>query len=152
MDNLFLCSTDTVAGIGGPINNTTLDLIYALKNRPKHKKIIILVGSIEQAKKYFTSYFDEGIIALCNILWPGSFSIIIKDQGFRMPNCVKLCDFLLKNGPMYVTSANISGEPTQDLATAQKDFPTIKHIYDFCDNPSKKASYIYDSNTKSWLR
>ncbi|MGV2392448.1 UNVERIFIED_CONTAM: Sua5/YciO/YrdC/YwlC family protein [Campylobacter lari] len=51
-DEIFVCTTDTVNGIGGPVNQNTLDCLYYLKNRDISKKIIILVGSIEQAKKF----------------------------------------------------------------------------------------------------
>ncbi len=47
-EDIFICTTDTVTGIGGPVNENTLKCIYYLKNRPISKKIIILVGSIEQ--------------------------------------------------------------------------------------------------------
>ncbi len=44
-----------------------------------------------------------------------------------MPNNSQLCQFLLKNGPMYVTSANISGQDPIDISEANKYFPLVKN-------------------------
>ncbi len=32
-EDIFICTTDTVTGIGGPVNENTLKCIYYLKNR-----------------------------------------------------------------------------------------------------------------------
>nr|WP_307927395.1 Sua5/YciO/YrdC/YwlC family protein [Mycoplasmopsis bovis] len=104
-EDIFICTTDTVTGIGGPVNENTLKCIYYLKNRPISKKIIILVGSIEQARA-FKEWNNEADDFAAKY-WPGAYSIIVNGQGFRMPNNSQLCQFLLKNGPMYVNiSAN----------------------------------------------
>ena len=49
--NVFITTTDTVAGIGAPMNKEGEDSLYFLKKRSRDKKLIILVSSIEQAKK-----------------------------------------------------------------------------------------------------
>ncbi|WAM09467.1 Sua5/YciO/YrdC/YwlC family protein [Mycoplasmopsis cynos] len=49
-DKLFITTTDTIVGIGGIVSNEVLDALYSIKNRPREKKIIILVSSIDQAQ------------------------------------------------------------------------------------------------------
>ncbi|QNM93490.1 Sua5/YciO/YrdC/YwlC family protein [Mycoplasma sp. Pen4] len=143
-DDIFICTTDTVPGIGGPVNNETLELIYTLKKRPLNKKVIILVGSIEQAQK-FAQWTNEAT-ELAKQKWPGAASIIVNDQGFRMPNNQLLIDYLLKNGPIYMSSANISGESVIDIKNAHLVFPEVTKIYDFGPG-SGQPSTIYNLDT-----
>lgn len=49
--DLFLSTTDTVLGIGAPVSVKNKKLIFELKQRPDHKNLIIMVSSLEQAKK-----------------------------------------------------------------------------------------------------
>ncbi|WP_025755504.1 Sua5/YciO/YrdC/YwlC family protein [Mycoplasmopsis cricetuli] len=128
-DSLYIFTTDTVCGIGGPICKQTLDLLYEIKKRPNDKKIMILVGSLEQAQLF--DQWNEQATKTAKQYWPGAYSIIVNNQGFRMPNNKLLCDFLLKNGPMYVTSANISGQKPININQASIIFPLIKNVYDF---------------------
>lgn len=148
-DDIFITTTDTVNGIGGPVNDNTLKCLYYLKKRDISKKIMILVGSIEQAKIF--KEWNEEATEFANKYWPGAYSIIINNQGFRMPNQKKLIEFLLKNGPMYVTSANISGKKPIKISEANKVFPTIKNIYNF-GKPNNNPSKIYNLDTKEWIR
>ncbi|MBN4083438.1 Sua5/YciO/YrdC/YwlC family protein [Mycoplasma sp. CSL10137] len=128
-DDIIICSTDTVVGIGGKVNDEVLEKIYFLKNRPSNKKIIILVGSIEQALEF--GQFNQTAKKIAQKEWPGATTIIVNNQGFRMPNNKKLIDFLLKNGPHYMTSANKSGFPPIKIEQAKEVFPEVKNVYDF---------------------
>ncbi|AIA29497.1 hypothetical protein MCAL160_0507 [Mycoplasmopsis californica HAZ160_1] len=147
--NLFITTTDTVCGIGGPVNQNTLELIYLLKQRPIDKKIIILVGSIEQART-FKEWNDQAEEFALNY-WPGNYSLIVNGQGFRMPNQAGLIEFLCQNGPMYVSSANISGQSPINIKQASAIFPQISNIYNF-GQPSGIPSKIYNIDTHQWLR
>ncbi|ENY68775.1 Hypothetical protein, Sua5/YciO/YrdC/YwlC family protein [Mycoplasmopsis bovigenitalium 51080] len=148
-NNLFISSTDTVCGIAGPICEQTLEQIYTLKKRNKNKKIIILVGSLEQARQF--SQWNSEAEEFAKKYWPGAYSLIVNNQGFRMPNQPKLLEYLLKNGPVYMTSANISGQAPIKLKQAQDIFPQIKNIYDFGPS-SGQPSKIYNLDTKTWIR
>ncbi|WP_338822489.1 L-threonylcarbamoyladenylate synthase [Mycoplasmopsis felifaucium] len=147
--DIFICTTDTVTGIGGPICQNTLDCIYFLKKRPLNKKIMILVGSIDQAKKF--KEFNNEAVKFAEKYWPGAFSVIVNGQGFRMPNNEQLLEYLINNGPMYVTSANISGEPPIKISDASKTFPNVKKIFDFGPTGTS-PSQIYNLDTKEWIR
>ncbi|QBF34511.1 Sua5/YciO/YrdC/YwlC family protein [Mycoplasmopsis phocirhinis] len=147
--DIFITTTDTVCGIGGPVNSQTLALIYELKQRPIDKKIIILVGSIAQAQKF--SQWNSKANDLAHKYWPGNVSLIVSGQGFRMPNQNLLIEFLLKNGPMYVSSANISGNKPINIEQAREFFPQIKQVYNF-GSTSGKASRIFNVDTNEWIR
>ena len=126
--NLIITTTDTVLGLGGKINEEVKNNIYELKGRDRAKKLIILVASLKQAR------------------------IVVNDQGFRMPNQKLLLDFLEKNGPMYMTSCNISNAPVcKTIEEAKEIFPEITNIYNF-GNMSQKPSMIIRAEDKKILR
>lgn len=147
--NLWILETDTVVGIGAPISDENLELLFHIKKRPFSKKIIILVGSIEQAQQFVAWNKEATQWAIEN--WPGAKSIIVNNQGFRMPDCKKLCSFLLDKGPMYVTSANISGNDVLSFEQAKIHFDQIVNYFDCCQG-SKKPSSIYDLDLKIYYR
>lgn len=96
--------TDTVMGIGCFYEN--IDNLYQLKKRDKNKKIIALIYSVEQIPN-----LDEKIKNKIIKYWPGPVTFIYNDQGYRIPNNKKLLKLLEKiKKPLFVTSANISGE------------------------------------------
>ncbi|WP_033161237.1 Sua5/YciO/YrdC/YwlC family protein [[Mycoplasma] collis] len=147
--NLFITTTDTVVGIGVPIKNNELHLLYEIKKRGLNKKIIILVASIEQARKFKEWTIKAELLA--NKYWPGAVTLISKNQGFRMPNSKKLLNLLEKKGPCYVTSANISGEDNLTFEQAIKKFDMIKQVYNF-EKGSNVASKIINVENMEVLR
>lgn len=129
-NKLFISTTDTVLGIGGPVNDECKKLIYEIKGREKTKKLIILVASIKQARtfKNWNSKAEE----YAKKYWPGATTLVVNDQGFRMPNQKKLLDYLEKNGPIYMSSCNISNAPVcKTLDEAKQIFKEIENIYNF---------------------
>ncbi|UUM19567.1 MULTISPECIES: Sua5/YciO/YrdC/YwlC family protein [unclassified Mycoplasma] len=137
---IHIFSTDTVTGIGGPISEQTLELLYELKNRPRDKKIMILVSSIQQAQKF--KQWNDMATQVAEKYWPGAYSIIINDQGFRMPNNQLLLNFLEQNGPMYVTSANLSGSKPISIDQAHNIFPQVKNVHNFGESSGKPSTLI----------
>lgn len=153
--NIFLVSTDTVCGIGTFVTNPNLEDLYQLKNRDKNKKIIILGGSKEQIKQYALDnhiFWSDDVENMATKVWPGDTTLIIGDQGFRVPNCIELQNFLLQNGLAYVTSANVSGEKPLTFEKAKEYFKEIVHQYDFCQTPTQKASTIIDVDNGRKIR
>ncbi|SYV97808.1 translation factor, SUA5 domain [Mycoplasmopsis edwardii] len=60
-----------------------------------------------------------------------------------MPNQKGLLDLIDKLGPIYMSSANISGQPVIDIEKASETFPEIKQVFNF-GKPSGKPSKIYN--------
>ncbi|MDD1372932.1 L-threonylcarbamoyladenylate synthase [Metamycoplasma hyosynoviae] len=139
-NNLIITTTDTVLGIGGKVNDEVKNNIYELKGRDRSKKLIILVSSIKQAREF--KEWNQEAEKLANKYWPGATTLIVNDQGFRMPNQKKLLEFLKENGPHYMTSCNLSNQPVcRTLEEAKILFPEIKNIYNF-GSPTQKPSQI----------
>ncbi|MGZ9428561.1 Sua5/YciO/YrdC/YwlC family protein [Mycoplasma sp. 1012] len=147
--DVFITTTDTVVGIGIPVKTKKIDLLYELKQRDINKKIIILVASIDQAREFqeWNSQAEE----LAKKFWPGNITLIVNNQGFRMPNQKGLQAFLEKTGPCWVTSANISGQKNLTLKEAQKVFNKIKQVYNFGEG-SNEPSQIIKVETLERLR
>ena len=110
LDNIFITTTDTVIGIGGPISNVVYEGIFSYKKRSKGKHLIIMVGSIEQARKF--EGWNDKAEELAKKYWPGAVTLAVNENlALRIPNKDGLRELLNEVGPVYMTSANISGQP-----------------------------------------
>ncbi|AZZ65667.1 Sua5/YciO/YrdC/YwlC family protein [Metamycoplasma phocicerebrale] len=129
-NKLFISTTDTVLGIGGPVDSETEDLIYEIKGRDRNKKLIILVSSIEQARNF--PEWNSEAEKYARKYWPGATTLIVNDQGFRMPNQPELLNYLKKFGPVYMSSCNLSNAPVcKTIENAKAIFPEIRNVYNF---------------------
>lgn len=140
--DFFICSTDTIIGIGAPVSEENFQLLLRLKKRPSTKKIAIAVSGIEMLKKQ--KNWNHNFNNLATKYFPGPFTLICNETAFRIVNCSKFLEKINEIGPCFLTSANMSGFPdTKTIEDAQKIFPQIKKIYDFC-RPSMNPSTIID--------
>lgn len=119
--------TETTYGIGcDAYNQTAVDKIFAIKERPKNKPLLVLVDSIKNAKKYLV--WNEKLEQLAKKYWPGPLTIIAdaSQEGKKLASGVvstegkiairvtahliakKLVEALGK--PLVSTSANIGGD------------------------------------------
>ena len=147
--DIFITTTDTVLGIGSKINEINKNKIYEIKKRSYDKPLIIVVGSIDQLKSL--ENINEIHLDYINKYWPGNVTLIINGQGYRMPNNKDLINFILNEGPFYLTSCNISNHETlNDLEEAKKVFPNL--IYFDFGKGSNKASRIIDTKTGKIIR
>lgn len=127
---LIISTTDTVLGIGGKINEKIKKLIYEIKGRDENKKLIILVSSIKQARMF--PEWNIQAEQYAKKYWPGATTLVVNNQGFRMPNQKKLLEYLEQNGPIYMSSCNLSNAPVcKTIEDAKLIFPEIKNIYNF---------------------
>jgi len=127
---LIISTTDTVLGIGGKVNDKIKKLIYEIKGRDENKKLIILVSSIKQARMF--PEWNIQAEQYAKKYWPGATTLIVNNQGFRMPNQKKLLEYLEQNGPIYMSSCNLSNAPVcKTIEDAKLIFPEIKNIYNF---------------------
>jgi L-threonylcarbamoyladenylate synthase len=123
--------TDTVYGIACLVNKRdSIKRLYAIKERELLKAIPVLIGSLEQTSS-ITASFPSAAHALSQHFWPGALTLIMNKHpnlpfeltrfltvGIRMPDHDWLRSLMQSCGPLAVTSANISGQPS--LPTAQE--------------------------------
>lgn len=112
--------TDTVYGVGGGWEQDgVLGRVFNLKRRPAEKGVPILVESLDQAVEVGW-LADERAESLAARFWPGPLTLVLAPgggtaagvaQAFRAPDHRVALDLIRASGPLYATSANISGEP-----------------------------------------
>lgn len=121
--------TDTIYGIGAnPFLDTAVQKIFNAKKRPDNKPIILLASNNYKIEDLV--YVNEKASSIIKKYWPCELTMIFKLKkdtlskyvtcGFdtvaiRKPNdqiCNLLCQY--SGGLITSTSANISGQPTQN--------------------------------------
>jgi L-threonylcarbamoyladenylate synthase len=123
-------ATDTVYGVGCLVQDAeAIRRIYAIKERDMLKAIPVLIGNTDQLP-LIAREIAPLAQHLANQFWPGALTIILKkvlelpdvltiydSVGVRMPDHDWLRNLLASCGPLAVTSANISGEPSLSTAS-----------------------------------
>ena len=128
--------TDTVYGLGTlAFDGKAVESIYLAKNRPIEKAIPVLIGEIKDLDK-LSDGLTEVVSRLASRYWPGPLTIIVPKKptlpeavsatdtvGVRIPDHQVARALLRSTGPMAVTSANLSGQPSP--STAQEVFEQL---------------------------
>lgn len=132
--------TDTVYGLGAiAFNNQAIKSIYTAKDRPIEKAIPILIGDMNDLSQVADDVPDMAL-RFATRFWPGPLTCIIPKKqtlpqavsatptvAVRIPDHPDALALLRAAGPMAVTSANISGQPSP--STAQEVYEQLKgHI------------------------
>ena len=128
--------TDTVYGVGAlAFDGKAVESIYIAKDRPVEKAIPILIGDAEDINKVAS---EVPLMAkkLAKRFWPGPLTLIVPKHlslpdsvsatntvGVRVPDHIVARSVLRAAGPMAVTSANLSGQPSP--STAQEVFAQL---------------------------
>ena len=123
---LIVLPTDTVYGLGTrPDDAEATARLFAAKARIRELELPVLAGSIEAAEAI--AVFDDRARALARSHWPGALTIVLPRSdasgawdlggnaetiGVRVPDHPIAVAVLARTGPLAVTSANRSGEPT----------------------------------------
>jgi L-threonylcarbamoyladenylate synthase len=121
--------TDTVYGLGTlAFNNTAIESIYTAKNRPIEKAIPILIGDLGDLDKVADD-IPNMALHLAARFWPGPLTCVVPKKlilppavsatstvAVRIPDHYDARALLRAAGPMAVTSANISGQPSPSTA------------------------------------
>lgn len=110
--------TDTVYGIGvDATNKEAAEKMRYAKIRPETKPFPVMVADLQELEEI--AELSDRERAIVNRLTPGALTLILKNTGIdnglptvavRIPDDEFVLNLLKKVGPMYVTSANISGE------------------------------------------
>ncbi len=108
--------TDTVYGVGvAAAHPDQVAALFALKRRPREKRIPMLVADLDQAIRA-GGLADEVARRLSDRFWPGALSLVLptadgQTQAFRAPDHPVALDLIRAAGPLFPSSANRSGEP-----------------------------------------
>lgn len=119
--------TDTVYGIAADSwNDEAVRRLYAIKERPAHKAIALLLSGPSQLP-VVTDYQSQALEALSSAFWPGGLTIVVPWRpgiciagekplptvGVRVPNHpIALAIIEEMDMPLATTSANLSGAPS----------------------------------------
>lgn len=123
---LVVFPTDTVYGVAAsPDIPRATDRLFTAKRRSRGLTLPILAAAVEDAAG--VAVFDARALTLGDHFWPGGLTMILprapraKDWdlgdehetvGVRIPDHPVALGLLARTGPLAVTSANRSGEPT----------------------------------------
>ena len=121
--------TDTVYGLGAlAFNNSAIESIYIAKGRPIEKAIPILIADVDDLEMV-ASDVPPMARTFASRFWPGPLTCIVPKKqtlpaavsatstvAVRIPDHHDARALLRIAGPMAVTSANISGQPSPSTA------------------------------------
>lgn len=121
--------TDTVYGVGAlAFDNAAIESIYTAKDRPIEKAIPILIGDLSDLEKVAEDIPDMALRFAARF-WPGPLTCIVPKKqtlppavsatstvAVRIPDHPDARTLLRAAGPMAVTSANLSGQPSPSTA------------------------------------
>ena len=130
---IVVMPTDTVYGVGVSLDaDDGLARLFAAKDRPLDKAIVLLVADVEQAGRI--GVLSPEAQTLVEKFWPGGLTLVLAQQpnsrlpavltasqktiGVRVPDHDCPRALARELGPLPVTSANISGRTA--AATAEE--------------------------------
>ena len=115
--------TDTVYGLAAhPAFPAAVERLYSIKGRARGKKIALLAADAA-AVEAFGSPLPPKARDLAAEHWPGALTMVVGDEGFRVPDHDWTRRLLAAcGGVLRVTSANLSGgRPATDAPQALAD-------------------------------
>lgn len=129
--DLVAFPTDTVYGLGALIRMPeSITQLFTTKERSKQKAIPVLLGDVADIS-LISVRIPTNARRLAERFWPGPLTLVVPRHpslpeilspsatiGVRMPDHPIALGLLRKAGPLAVTSANISGQPS--AATAEE--------------------------------
>jgi len=129
---LVVFPTDTVYGIACHATNpAAVGRLFEAKGRSHSSPLIVFVASVTEANRY--AQFDERADRLARACWPGALTLVLPRSGesadwdlggdgetigLRIPAHPLARAVAAGVGPLAVSSANRSGEPTPQTAEA----------------------------------
>lgn len=138
--------TDTTFGIVSLDSET----IYRIKKRSHKKKLVIFIPDIDYIPNL--SLHEKHVLKK---YWPGQLTIIKDKIGYRIPDQHMLIKLLERTGPLFSSSANVSGnKPITNYDDAKKEFKNNWWDLIFVNGKinSNVPSTIIDLDRKKILR
>lgn len=112
---LVIIPTETVYGVAGnALDNSALDKLYEVKQRPRSKPFSLLIGEKAQVEE-LAQNIPISAYKLLDKFWPGPLTLILEAKekgtvGLRMPDDEVALELIRQAGvPLVCPSANISG-------------------------------------------
>ena len=158
--HLVVLATDTVYGIGTrPDDPAATERLFEAKGRPVELTLPVLVPSTAAAREI--AAFDERAEVLALAFWAGPLTLVLprtaasrgwhlggapETVGVRMPHHPLALAVLARTGPLAVTSANRSAEPTSATCEGvERVFGDAVEVYLCEDEPLRgTASTVVD--------
>lgn len=150
--------TDTLYGlVGSALMPKTVERIYRVRRRDKHKPMIVLIGSTDDLSLFGITP-NKNQFRHMKRFWPGpvsfifpcpkkKFSYLHRGTGtiaFRMPANLALRRFLSFTGPLVAPSANKERVlPARSIRQAREYFGDSVDFY-IAGKVKKKASTVVD--------
>jgi L-threonylcarbamoyladenylate synthase len=127
--HLVAFPTDTIYGLGGlAFDAQAIDRLYLAKGRDLSKAVPVLIGKPADLCQV-TSSMGEVAQRLAARFWPGPLTLVVRRHpalpenlsgfetvGVRMPDHPVALKLLRLAGPMAVSSANLSNQPSANTA------------------------------------
>jgi L-threonylcarbamoyladenylate synthase len=151
--------TDTVYGLGALVSvPRSIEKLYEVKGRDAAKAIPILIGDPSELQQV-AAEVSPTVRRLAARFWPGPLTLVVPRSrdlpeilsplptvGVRMPDHPAALAVMRHTGPLAVTSANLSGQPS--ASTAQEVISQldglIPLILDGGQTPGGVASTVVD--------
>jgi len=161
---LVVLPTDTLYGVAcDPFNASAVDALFQAKQRGRDLPLPVLVHTWRQAIGLVDEVTDQAQ-ALIAAWWPGPLTLVMREApgigwdlgdsrgtvAIRMPKQTFTLALIQRTGPLAVSSANRSGEPTPseipDVVSQLGDHVTV--FFDAGPAPDGPASSIVDLTGK----
>lgn len=158
---LVVMPTDTVYGLAADaFDPVGVRRLLRAKGRGRDMPTPVMVGSVDTMRALATNLSAE-TRELAAALWPGALTIICRQQpslrwdlgdsrgtvALRVPDHKDALDLLLDNGPLAVSSANVTGRPpATTVEEAQEMLKDAIDVYlDAGPTPGPTPSTIVDA-------
>jgi len=133
--------TDTVPALAARPDQS--DRIYAAKERPPDKPLILMGATLDDLLPYVNGSPDEIVLwqRMADRYWPGALTLVLPASdivppamnpvqtgtlGIRVPDHPLARYLLSQTGPLATTSVNRSGQsPLEDMADIATQFPEL---------------------------
>lgn len=157
---LVVVPTDTVYGVAADaFDPAGVRRLLRAKGRGRSKPAPVLIGSSDTLRALGTHLTPE-LRTLAEVFWPGALTLICRQQpslrwdlgdgrstvALRMPDHKDTLALLTDNGPLAVSSANLTGElPATTVADAEEQLGDAIDVYlDGGETAGATASTIVD--------
>ncbi len=156
---ILVFPTDTVYGLGcGLFSPAGILSLYQIKGRESEKAIAVLLADLEQMDQVAAA-LNAGAFHLAERFLPGPLTLVVTKQpgiprelstlptvGVRIPNHPFARALLRACGPMAVTSANLSGQPSATSVTevVQQLGDKVPLAIDGGQSPGGQSSTVVD--------